>query len=371
MVVGAAVIAALYFGRDMLLPVAVAGLLSFALEPLITRLRRWGGGRRTSVVIVVFMALVLVAGIGTVVGTRLVQLADNLPTYQENIRQKVRALLPGPNANFLQKATKALQQIEQEIKADDKAQAAPTKKERAPVTVRVEPAEVSSVESLRGFVGPLIGPASTVGLVMVFLFFLLLQREDIRDRFIRLVSKQQMHVTTDAIDDAAQRVSRYLLMQLCVNASYGLAIGIALYLVGVPNALLWGLLGAVLRFIPYVGAFIAAIFPVTLAFAVDPGWTMVVATLVLFLVVEVVINNVVEPWLYGSSTGLSPVAIVIAAIFWTALWGPAGLLHLDAADGVPRGARTLRAAAALPVRAARQHAGAVTRGALVPAHARR
>ena len=326
MVMGAAIIAALYFGRDMLLPVAVAGLLSFALEPLVTRLRRWGGGRKTSVVIVVFLALVLVAGIGTVVGTRLVQLADNLPTYQENIQQKVRSLLPAPNSNFLQKASKALQQIEQEIKADDKELAAPAKKERPPVTVRVEAADVSALETLRSLAGPLIGPASTVGLVMVFLFFLLLQREDIRDRFIRLVSKQQMHVTTDAIDDAAQRVSRYLLMQLCVNASYGLAIGIALYFVGVPNALLWGLLGATLRFIPYVGAFIAAIFPVTLAFAVDPGWTMVVSTLVLFLVVEVVINNVIEPWLYGSSTGLSPVAIVIAAIFWTALWGPAGLL---------------------------------------------
>ena len=325
MVVAAVVLVALYFGREILMPLVLAALLSFALAPVSTRLRRWGVGRRTAAVVVVLAALVIVAGIAVAVASRLVQLADDLPTYQANIQQKIRLL--APNNNVLQKATKALQQLENEIKTPDPKDAGSRQPgERPPVTVRVEPPPTSALQTLREVAGPLIGPASVIGLVIVFLFFMMLQREDIRDRFIRLVSAQQMHVTTEAIDEAAQRVSRYLLMQLCVNATYGLAIGIGLYLVGVPNALLWGLLGAALRFIPYLGPFIAGIVPVTMAVAVDPGWTMVISTLAIFLVVEMITNNILEPWLYGSSTGLSPVAIVLAAIFWTTLWGPAGLL---------------------------------------------
>jgi hypothetical protein len=162
--------------------------------------------------------------------------------------------------------------------------------------------------------------------VIVFVIFMLLQREDLRDRFIRLAGSSDLQRTTQAIGDAGQRVARYLLMQFVVNVTYGVPVGIGLWLIGVPNPLLWGMLATVLRFVPYVGPIIAAIFPLALAIAVDPGWSMLLWTAALFIVIELISNNVVEPWLYGSSTGLSPVAIIAAAIFWTWLWGPIGLL---------------------------------------------
>lgn len=194
-----------------------------------------------------------------------------------------------------------------------------------PVTVRLEPPKARPLEVIQTIVGPLIAPLATAGLVIVFVIFVLLEREDVRDRFIKLAGAGDLQKSTQALDDAAKRVSRYLLMQLVVNMSYGIPIGIALYFIGVPNAILWGLLAAVLRFIPYLGPFLAALFPIALAVAVDPGWTMVILVIALFLVAELISNNAIEPWLYGSSTGLSPLAIIMAAIFWTVLWGPVGL----------------------------------------------
>ena len=157
------------------------------------------------------------------------------------------------------------------------------------------------------------------------MIFVLLERNDLRDRFIKLVGAGDLQKSTEALNDAARRVSRYLLMQLVVNLTYGIPIGVGLYFIGVPNAILWGLLAAVLRFIPYLGPFLAALFPLALAFAVDPGWTMLFWVIGLFLTAEIISNNVVEPWLYGASTGLSSLAIITAAIFWTVLWGPVGL----------------------------------------------
>ena len=328
MVVSAAIIAALYFGREILMPIALAGLLGFALEPLTTRLRRWGVGRKVAVTFVVIMALIVVATIAVFVVQRVYQLAENLPTYQENIQRKIRALNVGSDRGVIEKASKTLQKLEEEIQKPDAASRADpaARAPRAPTVVRVEPAPTTAFQTLQSVAGPLVKPASIVGLVIVFLLFMMLQQEDIRDRFIRLVSARHFDVTTQAIGEAAERVSNYLLMQLCINAMYGFALGIGLYLIGLPNALLWGLLGTALRFIPYAGAFITAVFPVTLAIAVDPGWTMVLSTLALFLLIEVITINILEPWLYGSSTGLSPVAIILAAIFWTTIWGPAGLL---------------------------------------------
>jgi hypothetical protein len=161
--------------------------------------------------------------------------------------------------------------------------------------------------------------------VIIFIFFVLLEPSDLRDRFIRLAGGD-LHRTTEALGEAAQRVSRYLLMQLIVNATYGVPIGIGLYFIGVPGAFLWALLATLLRFVPYLGPVVAALFPLTLAFAVDPGWHMLLWTAVLILVVELISNNVIEPWLYGSSTGMTPVAVILSAIFWTMLWGPVGLI---------------------------------------------
>ena len=174
--------------------------------------------------------------------------------------------------------------------------------------------------------GPLVQPIATAGIVLVFIIFVLLQREDLRDRMIRLFGMSDVHRTTAAISDGAKRIGRYLLMQLVVNLLYGIPVGVGLYLIGVPNALLWGLLATVLRFVPYLGPILAAVCPIALSLAVDPSWTTPLLTVALFVVLELFTNNVLEPWLYGASTGLSPLALIVAAVFWTTLWGPVGLL---------------------------------------------
>jgi hypothetical protein len=221
-----------------------------------------------------------------------------------------------------------LKEIEKEISKPKPGQedAVEAAEATPPVPVRVEPTQPTSLQMWRDMAMPVLAPLGTAGLVIVFLVFMLLEREEIRDRFIRLVGGRDIDVTTQALAETSDRVSRFLLMQLIVNTTYGVPIGIGLYFIGVPNALLWGVLAALLRFIPYVGPFIAALFPIALAIAVDPGWSMALMTVGLFLVIELISNNVVEPWLYGPSTGLSPVAIILAAIFWTTLWGPVGLL---------------------------------------------
>jgi predicted PurR-regulated permease PerM len=194
-----------------------------------------------------------------------------------------------------------------------------------PVPVLIQQPEASPLQTLREVGGPLVAPIATAGLVVVFVIFMLLQREDLRDRNLRLVGASDVARATEAMDDAAKRISRYLLMQL-VNVLYGIPVGIGLHFLGVPNPILWGLFATVLRFIPYLGPVIAALFPIALSFAVAPGWTLPLLTIALFVTLELFSNNVLEPWLYGSSTGLSPVAVLVAAVFWATLWGPVGLL---------------------------------------------
>jgi hypothetical protein len=171
-----------------------------------------------------------------------------------------------------------------------------------------------------------LGPLGTAGLVLILLVFMLLQREELRNRLIRLIGQGRMSTTARAMDDAGARVSKYLLMQLVVNVTYGIALAIGLYFIGVPNAILWGALAAVLRFIPYLGPWIAAAFPILLSLASSPGWVIPLMTLALFIVLELISNNVMEPWLYGSSTGVTPIALIVAALVWTWLWGPVGLV---------------------------------------------
>jgi predicted PurR-regulated permease PerM len=195
-----------------------------------------------------------------------------------------------------------------------------------PIPVEVHEPRPSPWTEIQTYLGPLVGPIGTAGMVLVFVIFMLLEREDLRDRLIRLVGADDLHRTTEAMDEAGGRVSRYLLMQLVINITYGIAVALGLWLIGVPNPILWGVLGAVLRFIPYVGPVVSAFFPIVLSFAVSPGWTDPLLTIALFMVLELFSNNVLEPWLYGSSTGLSPVAIIAAAVFWITLWGPVGVL---------------------------------------------
>jgi hypothetical protein len=195
-----------------------------------------------------------------------------------------------------------------------------------PVPVQVVDRADSALELLRAFAAPLLKPLGNAAIVIVFVIFMLIGREDLRDRLIHLVGRGRLHVTTQALDDAGSRVSRYLLAQLTVNVTYGIPIGIGLFFIGIPNAVLWGLLATILRFVPYIGPWLAAAFPVFLSLAVGTTWTAPLETIGLFVVIELISNNVVEPWLYGASTGLSPMAVIVSAVFWTWIWGGIGLI---------------------------------------------
>ena len=205
-------------------------------------------------------------------------------------------------------------------------QPAPPGQETKPIPVEVRQPPPTTLESITALISPLLRPLTTTGIIAIFVIFILLQREDLRNRFIKLAGSHDLQKTTAALDDAAARLSRLFLIQLALNTAFGVVIGVGLWIIGIPNPILWGILAAILRFVPYIGAVISAIFPLALAAAVDPGWSMLLWTGALFLVVEPVVGHVIEPVLYGHSTGLSPVAVVASATFWTALWGPVGLV---------------------------------------------
>lgn len=339
--VGVTVVAGLYLGREILVPLALAVLLSFALAPLVMLLRRWRLGRAPSVVVAVTLTVLLFSVTGMVIGGQIGSLAENLPQYRSTIIAKVRSLSGlAASQSLVGKASAILQDLNQEIASPERGDAVPAqpagrtqgRPERKanpdpmPLPVEVRAPDPAPLQLIRRIVTPLLGPLFTTGLVIVFLTFFLLQREDLRDRFIRLTGCHDLQRTTIALDEAARRLSRYLLFQTAINTGFGLLIGCGLALIGVPNPVLWGVLAGLLRFVPYVGPFIAAGMPIAMAVAVDPGWSMALWTLALFVVVEPIIGQFVEPFLYGRSTGLSAVAIVVAAAFWTWLWGPVGLL---------------------------------------------
>lgn len=313
------VIAGLYFGRDVLIPFALALLLTFLLAPAVLLLRRFRIGRIPAVLVTVVLAFTLIGLLGWMVTGQILHLANELPSYQRNISQKLGSLNT-PGGGLIERTSRMLSELNREMAVPGGDPAV------RPVPVEVQPPPASALDTLSAFVGPLLAPLATAGVVIVLVIFMLIQREDLRDRFIGLVGMDRMNLTTQALDDAGSRISRYLLMQVLINVTYGFPIGIGLYFIGVPNALLWGVLATVLRFVPYIGPLMAMALPLLLAFAVDPGWNMLLMTGGLFLVIELISNNVIEPWLYGSSTGISSVAIMVAAIFWTLLWGPLGLL---------------------------------------------
>jgi predicted PurR-regulated permease PerM/CheY-like chemotaxis protein len=326
------VVGALYVGSDILIPLALAILLSFMLRPVVIRLQRFGLGRIPAVLAVVLLLFVALLGLGAIVANQVVNLADSLPRYEWNLRAKIRDLRTAiPSGGVVERTSDMLRDLGEELGKATTPTEGETKSEGAaaapePVPVRIQQPEASPLQTLREVGGPLVAPIATAGLVVVFVIFMLLQREDLRDRLLRLVGASDLARATEAMDDAAKRISRYLLMQLIINVLYGIPVGIGLYFLGVPNPILWGLFATVLRFIPYLGPVIAALFPIALSFAVAPGWTLPLLIIALFVTLELFSNNVLEPWLYGSSTGLSPVAVLVAAVFWTTLWGPVGLL---------------------------------------------
>jgi predicted PurR-regulated permease PerM len=318
------VIAILYIGRDVFLPLAIAILLTFALAPLVGLLRRAGAPRIVAVIASAVLAFSLIGLFSMVVAIQIGDLAQNIPQYQSNILSKVRTLREaGASSGIVDRLSGIIERVGREMETPEPgAQGAP---EPEPLPVEVI-SRTRPIEVLENLILPLVSPLATTGLIIVVVIFMLLEREDLRDRFIRLVGYGDLHRTTEALQEAGRRVGQYLLMQLIVNVTYAVPVTIGLWLLGIPNAPLWGLLTLVLRFVPYIGPVLGMILPLFLALAVSPGWSLLFWTGALFVAMELVSNNVIEPWLYGSRTGLSPLAIIVAAIFWTWLWGPLGLV---------------------------------------------
>ena len=333
------VVAMLYVGREIFIPIAIAILVSFVLSPPILLLRRWGLGRVLSVLTVVLAALVVAFSVSAVLTRQFSELAVDLPLYQATINAKLDDLRDAAADNVLfAKVSAALKKLGEinphrlapssapALLGQPKNQLARGQESERPIPVEVHQPEPGPFAIVETIAGTALSPLETIFIVVIFVIFILLQREDLRNRFIRLAGSSDLQRTTLAMNDAAGRLSRFFLVQTLVNASFGVIIAVGLYFIGLPSPILWGIVAFLLRFVPYIGPVIAAGFPVALAAALDPGWSIALETLALFLIVEPIIGQGVEPWLYGHNTGISPIAVVISATFWTWLWGSVGLV---------------------------------------------
>lgn len=329
------VITVLYVGRELLIPLALAVMLTFLLSPLVSRIERWIG-RIAAVLIVVAMLFGIIGGTGWLLTRQLIDLAAKLPDYQANIDGKLRTVRL-PTGGAFGRFTHSVDELQKQLPSSVEAPAGsteptpgPTRSSRPndsnPMPVRIVESQSRLPRILQSAATGLLGPLGTAGLVLLLVIFMLFKREDLRGRLIRLIGQGRISATTRAMDDAGKRVARYLSMQLLVNLTFGISITIGLYFIGVPNAPLWGAFAALMRFIPYIGAWIAGAIPLLIAFAVSSNWLSPILVLALFLVLELINANALEPWLYGASTGVSSLALIIAAVFWTWLWGPVGLL---------------------------------------------
>jgi predicted PurR-regulated permease PerM len=331
--VGAFVVAILYFAREILVPIALAVLLSFVLAPLVRTLQRLKVPRALAVMGAVGTAFIVTVSLATMVMVEVNQLANDLPRYETTLSEKIRNVRDAiGRVGPLTKASNLLKDLDRELNANPRNEAAAKSslpdgaKGKIPIPVEVHQPDPAASETLVAMLRPLVTPFTTTGIVIIFLIFFLFQREDLRNRLIRLAGSDDLERTTAALDDAGRRLGKLFLTQFILNATFGAVIGLGLTVVGVPSAPLWGLLAMVLRFIPYIGAILAAGLPIALGAAVGSDWSMALWTIALFAVVEPLTGQVVEPLVCGRSAGLSPVAVVVAASFWTWLWGPLGLL---------------------------------------------
>jgi predicted PurR-regulated permease PerM len=333
-VILAIIVAALYFTRDILVPIALAVLLSFLLAPLVRLLQRWRLPRSLAVMCAVLGALAVALSLATMVMIEVNQLVSDLPRYQATLAGKVHNLRDAVgSAGLIKNASSMLKDLDRELSTKGgnvmpapKEVLSPDRARTSPIPVEVHQPDPGASETLIAVLKPLAAPFTTTGIVVIFLAFFLFQREDLRNRFIRLAGSGDLERTTAALDDAGRRLGRLFATQLVLNAIFGVVIGLGLAVIGVPSAPLWGLLAMILRFVPYIGAVLAAALPIALAAAVGSDWTMTIWTVALFAIVEPLTGHVVEPLVCGRTAGLSPVAIVVAASFWTWLWGPLGLL---------------------------------------------
>ena len=314
------VVAVLKVAEEVFIPLALAMLLTFMLAPLVESLQRLHVNRTLGVIVSLAIALTLIGGLGDLVVNQVSDLARSLPSYQSQLRHRV-VELRGVLRVGVSETTKALEQITREFERV----APPEPKTPGVARVQVVETPATAFETLRDFTVPLLRPLGTAFVVIVLVGFMLLRLPDLRERVIRVLGSRNLFLTTEALDDAGVRISRYLLMQILINGWTGLCVTGGLWYLGVPNAALWGVLTLVLRFIPYVGCWAAAAMPFLLAFAAFDDWTRPLGVVGLFAALELFNYVVLEPWLYGSNTGLSPVALLLAAAFWTWVWGLAGL----------------------------------------------
>jgi predicted PurR-regulated permease PerM len=317
-VVAAGVIAALYYGQIVFIPVALAVLFSFLLTPPVRGFERLGLNSVLSVIAVGIMAYAIVGVLAWITATQAASLVQGLPQYRANIRQKFSDIRELGRGGSVEKLQQTLEEATREPKT------APAKRTPAPVVVQKD--ATWDLWSLPAALGPWLSPLATAALVAVLVPFMLLERGQLTDRVIRIMGRRRLVITTKALDETAERVTRYLVMQTIVNTSYGILVAAGLYLIGLPYAILWGFLAAALRFIPYVGPWIAALMPVALGLAVFEGWSRPALVAGLFVVLELFSNMVLETILYAGSAGVSQVALLVAVAFWTALWGPIGLM---------------------------------------------
>jgi predicted PurR-regulated permease PerM len=314
--------ASLLLAREVFIPITLAGILSLMLAPLVRMLQNLRLPRGLAVTTVVLVAFAATFALGALIGRELTQLARDLPSYQATIVAKIQRF----NGSGESGIARTLEQAEEVIEELGKEISKGRLPQQTPVPVEVHEPRGGPLKTLSHLIGPLFSPLATTGLIAVFVIFILAQREDLRRRLIRLVGATDIPHTTAAIDDAAQRLSRLFLTQLIINTGFAIVIGLSLWWIGVPNPFLWGTLAGILRFVPYIGAILGMVFPLALALSVDPGWSMVLWTLALFLGLEALTGHVIQPIFVGHSTGLSPVAVVLSATFWAWLWGPVGLV---------------------------------------------
>jgi predicted PurR-regulated permease PerM len=334
LLIAAIVIAALHIGRDVLIPLALAILLSFVLTPPLLLLRRIKVPRVLAVGIVVSSAFAIMLALGWMMSREVTQLAGDLPSYRFALSEKIKSFRETTATSpVLKRAGDVLTDLQKEL-ATSEAEIAPAPKvgtegerpDDRPITVQIQERELTPFELSQRIAGTVLPPLATAGIVLLFVVFILIQREDLRDRLLRLLGASDLQRATSTMSDAAARLSKFFVRQLLINSTYGALITGALWLIGIPSPIIWGVLAALMRFVPFIGSYIAAIPPVLLAAAIDPGWSPALITLAVFVVGELTMGQVVEPLVFGRGTGVSPLAVVISTVFWTWLWGPIGLI---------------------------------------------
>jgi predicted PurR-regulated permease PerM len=324
----ATLLALLYFARDVLVPITLAFILSLLIAPLVRGLRRIGLGQTLSVIAAVLVLALSFGAVAAVIGTQLVHMSESLPKYERTLEGKVETLnnLTLKRVSALTAHARRVLNRNPEVQQDQATPQTDAAGPQTPIPVELHEAPANSLQVIQRVLGSIWVYIETTGIVVVVLIFVLLEQEALRDRFIRIAGGTDIRLTTLVLNDAGDRLSRFFVSQFAVNFGVGILVWLGLSVIGLPHPIIWAALTTLLRFVPYVGVWIAALCAALLAAAVDPGWSMALATLGLFVVIELVAAQLVEPQLYGHTTGLSPLSVVIAAIFWSWLWGPIGLI---------------------------------------------